>query len=336
VRAKFTLLPYNLYHKPSLVFCRCSVCRCLLVAHMHAYARKACFVRSYPTRSCISMPDPYLQGVRGTASTHLTARRPHILVVCCRSYHQQTPHYRSCAYERSVHSQGTMGTLGDSTSKRIAAVIKSSAAAGGSLGHGPPVAGGAKYYGGYQGPMAGTWSKKPTGRGDPASPLRNMPSHANTAGRRPKVRPNSEGEKALWDTLPAKELPHAPAKGGRPASPRKQRPQSAAATMRERPGYGTASTPGVQRPDACHLRARCVQHCLPCHLVASCHAKRFLQCCRPRDTMTEACPVLQDVHSASQLRCVRRRPHRRPSHRCASSERWRASFHRPLRLPPAS
>ena len=129
VRAKFTLLPYNLYHKPSLVGCRCSVCRCLLVAHMHAYARKACFVRSYPTRSCISMPDPYLQGVRGTASTHLTARRPHILVVCCRSYHQQTPHYRSCAYERSVHSQGTMGTLGDSTSRRIAAVIKSSAAA---------------------------------------------------------------------------------------------------------------------------------------------------------------------------------------------------------------
>ena len=129
-----------------------------------------------------------------------------------------------------------MGTLGDSTSKRLAAVVRGINGAGAASALAPK--GSAAYYGGWAGP-AGTWSKSPrfNGREDARSSSQPRPlqtHEANTSGRRDKIRPNSEGERALWDTLPAKELPNAPAKGGRPVSPHRQRPKSAS-TARERP-----------------------------------------------------------------------------------------------------
>ena len=111
-----------------------------------------------------------------------------------------------------------MGTLGETTSKRLAAVIQQ---ANGPSGGRVPHAAGAKYYGGFGG-AAGTWGRVPTGRGGmPQQPLsalhRNVPASSQT-GRRLRVRPNAEGTKSLWDTLPEKPLPNAPAKGSSPAA----------------------------------------------------------------------------------------------------------------------
>jgi hypothetical protein len=122
-----------------------------------------------------------------------------------------------------------MATLGDSTSKRLAAVVKQA----NSSPAGPAGLAGAKYYGDAPGGRIGTWGRAPTGRSgsmlpnQPLSDLHKNVMNGSLAGKRERVRPNSEGAKSLWDTLPSKTLPQAPAKGGRPRSPNKLRPQSA-------------------------------------------------------------------------------------------------------------
>ena len=109
-----------------------------------------------------------------------------------------------------------MGTLGDTTSRNLASVVRAANSGGGNA----PAVGG-KYHGGFSG-GGGSFGRAPSGRGDPpprasgagGSSVRGplLRSGGNT-GVRPKVRPNSEGVKALWDTLEFKELPKAPAKG---------------------------------------------------------------------------------------------------------------------------
>jgi hypothetical protein len=131
----------------------------------------------------------------------------------------------SCVVKASIDD---MATLGDSTSKRLAAVVKQ-------ISNSPAVPAGiagAKYHGDAPGGRISAWGRAPTGRSgsmlpvQPLSDLHKNMLHGSLVRRREKVRPNSEGTKCLWDTLPSKTLPKAPAKGGRPSSPPRRRPQS--------------------------------------------------------------------------------------------------------------
>lgn len=120
-----------------------------------------------------------------------------------------------------------MGTLGETTSKSLAAVIQQANGPGGGR---VPGAAGAKYHGGYGG-GAGTWGRVSTGRGGaPQLPLsalhRNVPTASQT-GRRSRVRANAEGTRSLWDTLPEKALPKPPAKGNGRLTASAPRPHTA-------------------------------------------------------------------------------------------------------------
>jgi hypothetical protein len=115
-----------------------------------------------------------------------------------------------------------MGTLGDSTSKYLAGIIR-----GANSNNGPGISPGAKYHGEWAGGGGGTWGRAATSRRDAhvtsPKPLQRIESNISSCsvGKRSKIRTNSEGVKALWDTAPINTVPKAPAKGGRPASPMK-------------------------------------------------------------------------------------------------------------------
>eukprot|EP00892_Ulva_mutabilis_P007281 jgi/Ulvmu1/4925/UM203_0004.1 len=141
-----------------------------------------------------------------------------------------------------------MGTLMDSTSKRLVSAIRGGES---SASPGQAASPGARYHGGYQS-GGGTWGRAATGRGQPNEPSQvhgksdqpGVPQRAPTAplqpqtfaqnvmrpsssvGRRQRIRPNSAGAFSTWDTIAGKDLPKC-AKG---TSPRLgMRPNSATA-----------------------------------------------------------------------------------------------------------
>lgn len=140
-----------------------------------------------------------------------------------------------------------MGTLMDTTSKRLASAIRDVKSSGAPAQAASP---GGKYHGGFQS-GGGTWGRAVTGRGEPAGasqlpakkdsdrkplatshPLQPQTSAQNimrpgsSVGRRQRIRPNSAGAFSTWDTIGPKDLPKC-AKG---TSPRpSMRPRSATA-----------------------------------------------------------------------------------------------------------
>ncbi|CAG9462264.1 unnamed protein product [Pedinophyceae sp. YPF-701] len=149
-----------------------------------------------------------------------------------------------------------MGTMGESTRRRMAAVVQSAQGLGATvgaregLGRGPTV-------GGYGGGLGGTWGKAPTGRstsqraergpgGVPDAPLRPTgsarqlggadggvagaakalsrkdlsPGLPGGTGHRPgvreRIRPASAAVKNVWDTMPSDNVKHSPAKNRTP------------------------------------------------------------------------------------------------------------------------
>lgn len=172
-----------------------------------------------------------------------------------------------------------MGTLMDSTSKRIASAIRGANA---SSGTGQAAGKGAKYHGGFES-GGGTWGRAVTGRGEPSgaaqrssnadqpktqqspspSPLQphvsadNIMRPTSSVGRRQRIRPNSAGVFSKWDSLAPRDLPKCP-KGTSP-----------------RPGLRPRSATARPAP----YRFRSLFHYVPCTPCQTfpCHA--YFHCC---------------------------------------------------------
>lgn len=153
-----------------------------------------------------------------------------------------------------MENLGAMVTMGETTSRHLASAVRAANAGNNGGGAGPA----GKYYGGWAGGGGGSFGRARTGRGDnapvPPAPSARVPV-GNAAGTRPAIKKNSEGVKALWDTLPPQQLPRAPAKGGSATS--------AAIRPRTAPRSRTqCATPAINLENSHAVKTACELHAI--------------------------------------------------------------------------